>query len=287
MSIEAMALVLHHSKASGAAKLVLLGIANHQSDSGAWPAVATLGKYAAVSDRRVQQIIRELEASGELLTNVQAGGRGQYKTNLYWVNVSCPVDCDGSSNHRSGVKSGASRGEIWSHSGVKPVSPEPLDKPLEEPHDQNKFDRSTILDEFKTFWDVYPRRVGKGAALKAFAKALNDAPASLIVEGAKRYADDPNRSPAFTAHPSTWLNAARWDDEPLPERKKSPEEVAEAMRAKREQDRLRAIADSKAAFEEAERRRKEIELNPPKRCHHDRVAIICSECLRENRRGAQ
>lgn len=34
MSIEAMAVALHHSKTQGATKLVLLGIANHEGDGG-------------------------------------------------------------------------------------------------------------------------------------------------------------------------------------------------------------------------------------------------------------
>jgi hypothetical protein len=34
-----------------------------------------------------------------------------------------------------------------------------------------------------------------------------------------RYRNDPNREPEFTAHPATWLNAGRWDDDPLPPRR--------------------------------------------------------------------
>jgi hypothetical protein len=142
MSIEAMSLVLHHSQATGAAKLLLLGIANHQGDSGAWPAVSTLSRYAGVTERRAQQLLRALEESGELIVKRQAGGSGQYKTNLYWVNVACPEDCDGSAMHRSGVKSRDLRGEVLSTSGVKPTSPKPKDN-LQEPKDK----KATRLDE--------------------------------------------------------------------------------------------------------------------------------------------
>jgi hypothetical protein len=45
------------------------------------------------------------------------------------------------------------------------------------------------------------------------------------VEGAQRYANDPNRDESFTAHPATWLNAERWLDDPMPLRKLSPEET--------------------------------------------------------------
>ena len=42
MSIELMSLVLHHSVAQPTHKLILLGIANHQGDGGAWPSIETL-----------------------------------------------------------------------------------------------------------------------------------------------------------------------------------------------------------------------------------------------------
>lgn len=69
-----------------------------------------------------------------------------------------------------------------------------------------------------TFWSVYPRRVGKAAAAKAWAKALRSATAADIIAGAERYRDDPNRSAQYTKHPTTWLNQGCWEDEPLPPR---------------------------------------------------------------------
>ena len=39
-----------------------------------------------------------------------------------------------------------------------------------------------------------------------------------ILQGATRFASDPNRVPTFTPHPATWLNQGRWSDEPLPPR---------------------------------------------------------------------
>jgi hypothetical protein len=84
---------------------------------------------------------------------------------------------------------------------------------------------------FDIFWSKYPRKVGKQAALKAFIKAIKVASVEEILAGAERYANDPNRVDTFTAHPTTWLNAGRWADGPLPERIKTPEEKrAEELR---------------------------------------------------------
>ena len=62
---------------------------------------------------------------------------------------------------------------------------------------------------FDLFWATYPIKVGKATALKSWAKAIKRASRQIIIEGVERYARDPNRDPAFTAHPSTWLNGDR------------------------------------------------------------------------------
>jgi hypothetical protein len=113
MSIESIAACLHHSKATGSDKLVLLGIANHDGDGGAWPSVATLAKYANISERSVQTCIQKLINMGEIVCHVNKGGnsetRGDRRPNRYDILVRCPNECDGSTKHR--VKHDAERGE--------------------------------------------------------------------------------------------------------------------------------------------------------------------------------
>jgi hypothetical protein len=100
-----MALVLHHSRAKGTAKLVLVGIANHAGDGGAWPTVATLARYANVTERAVQLAIAKLVKLGELGVEYQTGGLAYLKDserpNRYDVLVTCPQTCDHTMNHRN------------------------------------------------------------------------------------------------------------------------------------------------------------------------------------------
>ena len=79
--------------------------------------------------------------------------------------------------------------------------------------------KDKYTDGFEKFWNTYPIKAGKGSALKAWVKAIKKATPEIIVEGAGRYASDPNREPEFTAHPATWLNGERWLDSPLPEKR--------------------------------------------------------------------
>lgn len=99
-----MALVLHHSKASGSEKLVLLGIANHDGDGGAWPSVATLARYANVEPRAVKKLITKLVERGEITKDMNAGGMRNMpdytRPNLYHIKVVCPPECDRSAQHR-------------------------------------------------------------------------------------------------------------------------------------------------------------------------------------------
>jgi len=104
MSIEALTVVLHHSKAKPTAKLVLLGIANHyhpDDDRGAWPSQETLSKYSNVSERQVRNLIDELVSLGELAVEAYGGqSQTRNKPNRYWIRLQCPDDCDGTMNHR-------------------------------------------------------------------------------------------------------------------------------------------------------------------------------------------
>lgn len=122
MSVEAMAIVLHHSRAKGSDKLILLGIANHQGDGGAWPALSTLARYANVTEKSARASLRRLEALGELATHLMAGGRHDTpswrRPNRYDVLVSCPVNCDRTMNHRP-VRLPEAPADLW-------IDPPPL-----------------------------------------------------------------------------------------------------------------------------------------------------------------
>lgn len=70
-------------------------------------------------------------------------------------------------------------------------------------------------DDFENFWRIYPRRIEKKSAFKAWKTALKSGTtADEITAGAARYAKyragEPER---FTKHPSTWLNHGCWEDE--------------------------------------------------------------------------
>jgi len=127
MSVEHLAVVLHHSRSTGTAKLILVGIANHQGDGGAWPAVGTLAKYANCSPRNVQMHLEKLVNLGEVRIERRTGS-----SNRYQVLVSCPAWCDKTPQHRDTRKRQKSRGSLWKTTPEVHSTPEAESTPTPE-----------------------------------------------------------------------------------------------------------------------------------------------------------
>lgn len=72
--------------------------------------------------------------------------------------------------------------------------------------------------EFDRFWAVYPRKVGRDAALRVWAKLKPDAALTDAMIAAVRRQLPTWDDPKFIPHPSTWLNGGRWKDEVQPQR---------------------------------------------------------------------
>ncbi|NKE77556.1 hypothetical protein [Ochrobactrum sp. MC-1LL] len=94
----------------------------------------------------------------------------------------------------------------------------------------------SVKPDFETefeqqFWPVFPRRAGKGQALKAFKAARKRVDLETILEGARRYADERRgENPEYTKHPATWLNGQCWTDEPVPKFAPSQQTTAKPLK---------------------------------------------------------
>ena len=83
--------------------------------------------------------------------------------------------------------------------------------------------QQTQVDQFAAFWQTYPRKISKPNAIKAWQKAIRITSPEVIIQGAARYAKvRAGADPEFTAHPATWLNGRRWEDDLTPPPKPNP-----------------------------------------------------------------
>jgi len=74
---------------------------------------------------------------------------------------------------------------------------------------------------FDQFWKVYPKKIGKGAAKKAFYKALKKEGVSVeaLIDAVERQKEGDQwvkDGGSYIPNPTTWLNQERWEDEVLP-----------------------------------------------------------------------
>jgi DNA-binding transcriptional regulator YhcF (GntR family) len=211
-------------------KMVLLVIADHASDDGteAWPSQATIAAKASISIRTVQRAVNSLVAAGYLWMEKGAGGsancREDRRPHRYTINI----------KRLRGdiVTTRDDRGDIddTNEATLAPTTGR-QSRPMNHPNKPSNETPEVVIQgetEFDIFWKIYPLKVGKAAAKKAWEKAIKLDPPAAICAGAFKYAEDPNRHPSFTAHAATWLNAGRWADEALPARVLTQDEKREA-----------------------------------------------------------
>jgi len=98
-------------------------------------------------------------------------------------------------------------------------NPEKDDKDQEQDQEKEKEQETPLVQDFETFWKAYPKKVGKGAALKVWKriKPRKELQEKMInaVNAWKTTEQWTKDNGQFIPHPATWLNRHGWDDEPL------------------------------------------------------------------------
>jgi hypothetical protein len=210
----------------------------------AWPGIAHLAAECHVTEKGVKKVIRSLVERDHLCVEV---GVGRGRTNRYrWIIQTKDARCIGGASHAhddrgvlpssrrdapqgpiSGQKGatgvppfdakkgncGSEKGELAFQKRGTPVAPTLFKESIYDPPKRSSArQHAQILPiGFDDFWSIYPKKVDRGEALRAFVKAREIAPFEDIVRGAMRYATERSRQdPRFTKHPATWLSKACW-----------------------------------------------------------------------------
>jgi len=101
--------------------------------------------------------------------------------------------------------------------GVKGGRPSKEEKKEKIPSEEvSKVPKVKPVSLFDDFYNIYPKKVGKQQAIKAYNKAIKSTPHETIMEGLKQYKAhilSKGTEMQFIKHPSTWLNGTCWDDE--------------------------------------------------------------------------
>lgn len=228
MSLKAIIWVMEDAPVEDQGELaVLYALADRASNdgSGAFPSQAWIAQRARCTDRSVRNVLRKLEDRGVIrkgdprfVDHIQ----GNRRPTVWDLNLDLRRAENDSGRKVTTVRpenddsqTGKSR-----QLGRKPVSDKPSLTILEPSNNQYMLKSENLSESFDEFWQVYPRRVGKKTARDRFAAAVKRVgDPSVIIDGARRLADDPNLPEArFIPHPSTWLGRDGWEDDPLPSR---------------------------------------------------------------------
>jgi hypothetical protein len=219
MSIEALTVVLNHSQAKGAVKLILIGIANHinPDNDGAWPSQAKLASYANCSERYVHDAVNELIELGELRVDARGGkSSGGNKSNRYWINIACPDDCDGTTNHRIGKPRTLSHETMNSvhetmnsvADTLNPTSDEPYIETLKKPLKETFKTKQLLLET----WQPNEKLLAMFATKWPLLKAADETEAFMLYHRGKgsRFVD-------WDLAYQSWMNRAqKWAAEKQP-----------------------------------------------------------------------
>jgi hypothetical protein len=109
---------------------------------------------------------------------------------------------------------------------ITPLVPNPKGNPISKPNPNRTVSKRLAKgfqtavvpgNSFGTFWEAYPRKVGKQDAQKAFAKVNPDEALLAVmltaIEKAKQTEGWQKEKGKYIPHPATWLNGKRWEDE--------------------------------------------------------------------------
>ena len=103
------------------------------------------------------------------------------------------------------------------------------DSTMEQPTDnkntnslENTKDKEKHLKVFDEFWKLYPKKIAKADALKAWNKAIKTKTAEKLLELTKAYAEGKLPEDKYIPYPASWLNKGLYESVEIAEAKPLP-----------------------------------------------------------------
>jgi predicted transcriptional regulator len=161
----------------------------------------TLGRYA------INEAIKILTNKGWLKTERTKKDNGQFgPTSFHILNPNEPEQVDS-------VADGSSEG----HSTMEQPTDIKNTNYLENTKTKEKH-----LKGFDEFWNLYPKKIAKGDALKAWNKAIKSKTADELLKLTKAYAEGKLPELKYIPYPASWLNKGLYESVEVAEAKPLP-----------------------------------------------------------------
>jgi hypothetical protein len=206
----------------------------------AWPSYDTLAALTGANRRTVITAVKRLLASEYFEVDRGSGRRSNYyRPNFSLINSVPQQSPDGDQNTTtSGAQTPPLQGvEVNSsppNTSYVPVAPSVGDIEVSPRSAGSSARRATSPTRgappgFEKFWQAYPKKEGRKAALKAYAMALQkgDVTPELLAVKAAQYAHAKgDQDPKWIKMPKTWLDEECWLEDPQPSGQKKPAKAA-------------------------------------------------------------
>ncbi len=192
------------------------------------PSYVALARGTGKTLSAIPKQLKRLENGGFIR---RKGSKGRHSNSYELILPSgTTADAGIGSTRNDGMELTSDQGAVSEESNPRPidrVTPAPgavepypaIQTNREENNEKNREREKYLSEHFEEFWKQYPKRVDRGAARKAFDRAITKHRATFeqIMAGVYRYAAErADQEPKFTKHASTWLNNDCWLDEPQP-----------------------------------------------------------------------
>jgi biotin operon repressor len=235
MSNECATLAQKRKIGSATRKAVLMYLADRASDdgSGIWTSKAHIAADTELSRRAVQKAMTEFEQEGILMKvgtrPCKNGYTYEYRLNLAAIRMLPGTRAPDSPVHQIHMtRAPDSPQDVHQIHPNHPITIHEPSSARERAGDLFSANSETDQksekpdDGFDRFWAVYPKKAGKPAAQKAWAKAIKREKPEVIIAAAKRYAAwlsgaQPGEFRPQVKYAQGWLNDGRWDEFTGPE----------------------------------------------------------------------
>ena len=201
-------------------KLVYIALLDRTDSNGqCFPSVTTLAEESLSSERGVYTALKSLEAKGLISREPRYTKDGLRRSTVYHVTTEeryvKQVESEHDTLDKTVYRDQESTTTVEHTSGSRPVEPTSAE-PVYVPPAPSK--REEYTTAFEQLWAIYPKKVAKMAAYKAWRKAKVGLNSAFLMAKVQAFAvQNANTETKYIPNFATWLNGERWNDEYRPD----------------------------------------------------------------------
>ena len=211
MSHYMTALAMKQQGLKPATKIVLYWLADHHNgETGkCFPSIKRLAELSEMSRRSVEGHLETLEKLGLITRTQQFRDTGGKSTNSYILALAGTYENISDAQNLRMVCEKSAHGDTQNLRMNNPVS-----NNLGKETNISSSDDDGVDYYFDQLWTLYPRKIGKGQARKAFKAASKKIDFYDLLPKLMDFVNTlEGKDKQYMPHLATWLNGERWTDE--------------------------------------------------------------------------